>query len=207
MFIVNLLSRYMHSPSQIHFSAAKRLLRYVKGIADYGIWFIKGEGSKLIGYTDSDWAGSKEDMKSTSGYLFSFGSGPFSWTTKKQEVVAQSTAEAEYISAAAAANQALWLRKLLVDIKEEQAEATTIFCDSKSAIAIAENPVQHGRTKHISVKFHAIREAERNNEVKLVHCCSEIQLADILTKALPKGRFETLRDKLNVSNKSVKEEC
>ena len=207
MFAVSLLSRFMHSPSQIHFSAAKRVLRYIKGTADYGVWFFKIEGGKLEGYTDSDWAGSKDDMKSISGYLFSYGSGPFSWNSKKQGVVAQSTAEAEYVSAAAAANQALWLRKLLNDLNERQEEATVIFCDNKSAICIAENPIQHGRTKHISVKYHAIREAERNGEVKLVHCSSDDQLADILTKALPKNRFETLRERLNVFSKSAKEEC
>ena len=92
-------------------------------------------------------------------------------------------------------------------MNERQEEATVIFCDNKSAICIAENPIQHGRTKHISVKYHAIREAERNGEVKLVHCSSDDQLADILTKVLPKNRFETLRERLNVFSKSAKEEC
>ncbi|KAF2324247.1 hypothetical protein GH714_011113 [Hevea brasiliensis] len=128
---------------------------------------------ELEGYVDSDWAGNAEDMKSTSGYLFFLGSGPFSWISKKQEVVAQSTVEAEYITAAAASNQAIWLRRLLADFGKDQSEATFLWCDNKSAIAIANNPVQHGRTKHILVKFHAIREAERNHEMKLVHCKSE----------------------------------
>ena len=101
-------------------------------------------------------AGSLDNSKSTYGYAFSFGSGVFSWNSKKQEVVAQSSAEAEYISAAAAANQAIWLRKLLTDLGQNQADATVIWVDNKSAIAIAKNHVQHGRTKHINVKFHAI---------------------------------------------------
>ncbi|RVX04494.1 Retrovirus-related Pol polyprotein from transposon RE1 [Vitis vinifera] len=181
MFSASLLSRFMNSPSKIHFGVAKRVL--------------------------SDWAGSLDDSKSTSGYAFSFGSGVFSWNSKKQEVVAQSSAEAEYISVAAATNQAIWLRKLLTDLGQNQADATVIWVDNKSAIAIAKNPVQHGRTKHINVKFHAIREAEKNGEVNLVHCCSENQIADILTKALSKAKFEELRSRLGVSKKILKEEC
>ena len=114
MFTSSLLSRFMHSPSQTHLGAAKRALRYIRGTTDYGLWFSKNESEKLKGYADSDWAGSSDDAKSTSGYMFSLGSGVFSWNSKKQDVVAQSSAEAEYISAAAAANQAIWLRKNFV---------------------------------------------------------------------------------------------
>ncbi|KAL6349673.1 hypothetical protein AAG906_041080 [Vitis piasezkii] len=88
-----------------------------------------------------------------------------------------------------------------------QDEATVIWVNNKSAIAIAKNPVQHRRTKHINVNFHAIREAEKNSEVNLVHCCSENQIADILTKALSKAKFEELRSRLGVSKKILKEEC
>lgn len=116
MYAASLLSRFMKNPSQAHFSAAKRVLRYLKGSLDYGILYEKKGSSVLEGYVDSDWAGSIEDSKSTSGYVFSLGSGVFSWNTKKQEVVAQSPAEAEYISAAAASNQAIWPRKLLIDL-------------------------------------------------------------------------------------------
>ena len=149
---------------------------------------MKSESDELYGYLDSDWAGSLDDMKSTSGYVFSFGYGVFSWNSKKQDIVTQSSAEAEYVSTAAAANQAIWLRKMLNDLGMQQSQATVIFCDNKSAISIAKNPVQHVRMKHINVKFHAIREAEKNGEVQLVHCRSEEQLADILTKALPKDK-------------------
>ena len=119
----------------------------------------------------------------------------------------QSSAKAEYISAAAAANQSIWLRKLLTDLGQSQADATVIWVDNKLAIAIAKNPVQHGRTKHINVKFHAIRKAKKNDEVNLVYCCSENQIADILTKTLSKAKFEELRSRLGVSKKILKEEC
>ncbi|GJU51848.1 retrovirus-related pol polyprotein from transposon RE1 [Tanacetum coccineum] len=114
--------------------------------------------------TDSDWAGKALCFEKgvLSGYIFTLGSGVFCWNSKKQSVVAQSSAEAEYISVAGAVNHAIWIRKLLSDLDLTQEVPTAIFCDNKSAIAIAENPVQHGRTKHINVKYHAIREAEKN---------------------------------------------
>ena len=112
MYVVSLLSRYMHCASKNNFQAAKRVLRYVKGTIDYGIKFGQVKNFILHGYSDSDWTGCVDDMQSTSGYCFSFGSGIFSWSSKKQEVVAQSTAEAEYVAAIAAIKQVLWLRKL-----------------------------------------------------------------------------------------------
>jgi len=120
--------------------------------------------------------------------------------------VAQSSVEAEYISTAAAANQAIWLRKILLDVGQIQDGAIVIWVDNKSAICIANNPLQHGRTKHIKVKFHAIREVVKSREISLEHCSSEEQIADIMTKALSKGKFEMPRLRLGVHKKTV-EEC
>ncbi|XP_017628838.1 secreted RxLR effector protein 161-like [Gossypium arboreum] len=114
MFPATLLSRFMSSPSDVHLGVTKRVLRYVKGTTSEWLNYLKVGNVKLIGYSDSDWAGSLDDMKSTSGYVFNLGSGAICWSSKKQQVVAQSTAEAEYITAAA--NQAIWLRNLLSDL-------------------------------------------------------------------------------------------
>nr|GLL27425.1 hypothetical protein VITISV_013542 [Ipomoea trifida] len=173
---------------------------------DYGLKFEKTEKLFLHGYFDSDWAGSLDDMRSTSGYFFSFGSGCFSWSSTKQDVVAQSTAEAEYVAAALAVNQALWLRKLMADLKMTQEESTTIFVDNQAAIAISRNPVFHGKTKHFKVKLYFVREVQKTNEVNLVHCSTGVQLADIMTKGLPRSRFEVLRGKIGVCSKNSKEE-
>jgi len=209
LFAVSLLSRFMHSPRETHFTAAKRVLRYIKGTSTFGIFFpaFAGESLKLVGYSDSDWGGCIEDSRSTSGYLFSLGTSFFSWSSKKQETTVQSTAEAEYIVAASAINQAIWLRKMLKDLGCEQTEATKIMCDNISTVSISKNPVFHGRTKHIKIKFHFIREVQQSNEVLLVHCSSENQLADIFTKALPKERFEDLRQRIGVCHRNAKEEC
>ncbi|KAL0418687.1 UNVERIFIED_CONTAM: Retrovirus-related Pol polyprotein from transposon RE1 [Sesamum radiatum] len=204
MFATCLLSRFMQSPSQVHYAAAKRILRYLRGTKDFGIWYKSTNDAKLVGYTDSDWAGSVDDMKSTSGYTFSLGSGIFSWASKKQATVAQSSTEAEYIAAAATSNQAIWLRRILEDIGEKQEEPTTIYCDNKSAIAITKNPVQHSRTKHIDIKYHSLREATTRGEIELKYCSTEEQLADIFTKALPRNKFEELRMKIGIYHKHIK---
>ncbi|KAI5317617.1 hypothetical protein L3X38_037324 [Prunus dulcis] len=151
----------------------------------------------------SDWSGFEEDMKSTSGYAFSFGSGAFSWASVKQHSL--STAEAEYVSVAEATSQAIWLRFVLEDFGEEQTTATTVFFDNTSAIAMSKNPVFHQRSKHIRRKFHFIRDAIQNGEIDLVYCKGEEQIADIFTKALPKDRFSYLRSLLGVKSASTLE--
>ncbi|CAN6718772.1 unnamed protein product [Malus baccata var. baccata] len=102
MYVACLLSRFMHCPTNKHLGTAKRVLRYVQGTLDFGLEYKKGKGTILMGFCDSDWSGSEDDMKSTSGYAFTFGSGVFSWSSVKQQCVALSTAEAEYISASEA---------------------------------------------------------------------------------------------------------
>lgn len=150
-FSVSAVSRFLHSPTKQHLGAAKRILRYVAGTVNYGIWYSRVKEFRLVGFTDSDWAGCLDDRRSTSGNVFSFGSGAITWSSKKQDTVALSSSEAEYTAANAAARQALWLRKLLVDFCLEQKNATKLFCGNRSAIAMAKNPVFHGRTKHIDV--------------------------------------------------------
>ena len=207
MHAVSLLSRYMHCASEIHFQGAKRILRYVKGTVDYGIKFSQVKNFRLHGYSDSDWAGCVDDMRSTSGYCFTLGSGIFSWCSKKQEVIAQSTAEAEFVAVVAAVNQALWIRKLMTDLHMELEESTQIFVDNQATISIFKNPVFHGKTKHFKIKFYLLREVQKEGEVQLIYCKTENQSADILTKALPKDRYEVLRQKLGVCSSGVKEEC
>ncbi|WRX25989.1 Reverse transcriptase [Theobroma cacao] len=126
---------------------------------------------------------------------------------ENKSVVAQSLAESEYVAAAEAAYQALWLRKLLMDIKFEQKFPTDLFIDNKSAISIVKNPVWHGKTKHINVKYHAVRDIVEKNEINVQYCPSELQLADIFTKPFQKSGFESFRTQLNLSIASVKGEC
>lgn len=198
LYAVNVLSRFMNCATETHFKAAKRVLRYIKGTLSFGIKFSSSQDFELQGYADSDWAGSLDDLKSTSGFCFCFGTGIFTWSSKKQEIVAQSTAEAELLAATAAVNHALWLRKILCDVHQEQKLSTEVKVDNQAAIAISKNPVFHGKTKHFSIKLFFVRDVQKDGAVCLKYCRTEDQLADIFTKPLAKGRFEELRGRLGI---------
>lgn len=151
-YSVHLLSRFMNKPTKLHFSAGKRILRYLAGTLNYGIWYKRTDSLNLEGFSDSDWGGCLEDRKSTTGVVFSLGSGAISWLSKKQEVIALSSTEAEYIALCAAICQGIWLSRVLGDCGVKLANPFVMWCDNKACIQIANNPVQHGRTKHIDVK-------------------------------------------------------
>eukprot|EP00253_Pinus_taeda_P008164 PITA_08164 len=210
MYAVSLISRFMERPKEAHWQAAKRILRYVKGTKMFGILYNVSKHSDLVGYTDSDCAGSIDDRKSTSSYVFHMGSGAISWASKKQSIVALSTAEAEYVAATATACQAVWMRRMLRSLGQEQAKATVIFCDNSSAIALSRNSVFHKRTKHIDTRFHYIRELVNNGEIVLEHCRTQEQVADISTKPLDQKSFEFLRKCLGMTEcpaVEIKGEC
>ncbi|CAL8135751.1 unnamed protein product [Prunus armeniaca] len=198
MFATSLLARFMHGPTRKHMGTAKKVLRYIQGTFDYGITYEKGKEARLIGYCDSDWSGSEDDMRSTSGYALNLGLGVFSWASVMQSSVALSIVEADYVSAAEATVQAIWLSFVLSGFGEEQVGATTILCDNTSAIAITKNLVHHHKTRHINKRFHFIRDAWQNGEIDLLYCKTEEQIADIFTKALARDRFEYLRRKLGL---------
>ncbi|KAI3721795.1 hypothetical protein L2E82_32813 [Cichorium intybus] len=206
-FAVGVLSRFMHRPTRHHFGAAKRVPHYLAGTREYGIWFCESKDFGLKGYTDSDWAGSMDDMRSTSGNCFILGKSAVSWSSKKQNSVALSSTEAEYVAAAAASCQAVWLRRILTDLGYEQVTATNIKCDNRSAVMLARNPVHHSRTKHIDIKHHFIRELVATEEIQLEECRTDEQVADVLTKSLPQAKHEEFSVKMGVVNARMKGEC
>lgn len=157
IYSVNLVSRYMENPNEQHMVTAKRILRYIQGTRGFGIQYKYGGEQKLVGYVDSDYAGDVDDSKSTSGYVFMLGGGAVSWVSKKQPIVTLSTTEAEFVSAAFGACQAVWLRNILSEIGFEQEEGTVLFCDNSSTIKLSKNPVLYGRSKHIHVRFHYLK--------------------------------------------------
>ena len=196
---VEVVAKFSSKPNEAHLTAAKRILRYFKGTLNLAIKYQKSDEG-LIGYTDSDWAGDLDDRHSTTGNVFLMASGPISWLSKKQAVVALSTSEAEYVALSLATQEVVWLRKLLItDLKAASQQPTTLMEDNQGAIAIARNPVAHARTKHIDIRYHYIREAMQNGIVNLCYCPTEVMIADILTKPLPKERFEMLRDTMGLT--------
>jgi hypothetical protein len=196
---VGVASRFMENPTATHWALVKQILRYVQGTLSFGCRYRKGEGEpELLGYSDSDHAGDLEDRKSTSGVTFFLGNNLVTWSSQKQKCVAQSSCEAEYIAAGAAACQGLWLSRLLGDLCGREPAKFKLLVDNKSAIALCKNPVFHERTKHIDIKYHFIRSCYEEGQLDIDYTRTEEQLADILTKALGFVRFIELRRLLGV---------
>jgi len=199
MYGVSLISRFMSSPTESHWFTAKRILRYLKGTTELGIYYKKEGNTKVMAYTDSDFAGDIGDRRSTSGYVFLLSSGAISWSSKKQPVVSLSTTEAEYIAAASCACQCIWIfKRMLEKLGFNEETETLILCDNNSTIQLSKNPVLHGRSKHIDIKFHFLRDLIRNEIIKLSYCSSKIQVADIMTKPLKLEQFVKLHSLLGV---------
>jgi hypothetical protein len=196
-FSVNQLCQHLHSPTSAHLSAAKRVLRYLKGTLDHGLWYTKSS-LQLNAFCDSDWAGDPDDRRSTSGFAVFLGNCLISWSAKKQSVVSRSSTEAEYRSLAIATTELYWLRMLFKDIHISLFLAPVLWCDNVSALALASNPVYHARTKHIEVDYHFVREKVLNCDILIKYISTHDQVSDIFTKGLFSARFLTLKSKLMV---------
>ena len=200
-FAVSSVARFCWKPEKEHWTAGKRIMRYLNGTINLGLLYtIKSseDSEKCVGYSDADWAGDLSDRKSTSGYVFQMSGAAITWRSKKQSCVAISTAEAEYMALACAAQEAVWLQQLISDLKNKPAEAIMTNEDNQSAIAMSKNPQFHGRAKHVDIKFHFIRELLEKEKVTLKFCPSEDMIADMLTKGLGKGKLQNFRDMIGL---------
>ncbi|CAJ2668597.1 unnamed protein product [Trifolium pratense] len=190
----------MHNPSDEHMDAVNRILRYLKSSPGNGLMFSKNNHMNVEGYTDADWAGNVLDRKSTSGYFTFVGGNLVTWRSKKQKVVALSSAEAEFRGMAKGLCELLWLRRLLMEIGCGPSMEMNLFCDNKAAIDISQNPVQHDRTKHVEVDRHFIKQNLEEKIIRFPFVKSEDQLADILTKAVSSKNFHDSLDKLGIKD-------
>ncbi|KAH7288734.1 hypothetical protein KP509_31G039100 [Ceratopteris richardii] len=182
-YSVGVLSQFMHSPRRPHMDAAKRVLKYLKGTINEGIFYPYSSDLDIKIYSDADWAGAKDDRKSTSGYLAFAGSKLVSWSSKKQPTVALSSTEAEYRALTIATQEAIWLKALYTDLGLVSSKPH-IFGDNVSSMHLAANPIFHARTKHIEVHYHFIREKLMAKEIDISFVPTEKQVADMMTKAL-----------------------
>jgi hypothetical protein len=186
-YVVSKLAQYLNVPvTKRQWLIVKRVFRYVKGTLSQSLCFRKCETAEIIGYCDSDWAGS-EDRRSTSGYCFALGkhTGAISWKSQRQSCVALSSCEAEYVAVSSAFQEGSYLKQLLVDIDCNVKADVIVFSDSQSAIALAKNPVHHRRSKHIDIRYHFVRSLVENGFV-LSYVPSEEMLADMFTKPVGK---------------------
>ena len=193
---VGALARYMAAPTTAHWQAAKSVLRYIAGTAGYGITFRSGN---LEAYCDADYAGDLDTRRSTTGYVFILGGGAISWSSRLQPTVAASTTEAEYMAAAYAIKEGLWLRTLLYDLGMKL-DTITINADNQGAIKLLKNPVFSMRSKHIDVIYHFARERVTRKDVSFKYIPTTKMVADALTKPLPATKLEFCRTAMGIAS-------
>jgi hypothetical protein len=197
MLSVCMCARFQSNPKEVHLRAVKRIMRYLVHTPKFGLWYPKGFTFDLIGYSDADWAGCKIDRKSTLGTCQFLGRSLVSWASKKQNFVALSTAEAEYIAASHCCAQLLWMRQTLRDYGYKLSKVP-LLCDNESAIRMADNPVEHSRTKHIAIQYHFFRDHQQRGDIEIAYVSTKEQLVDIFTKPLDEKTFTKLRNELNI---------
>ena len=198
---LNKVAQFSTNFDQSHWTATKRILRYLKGTIEHGLT-IGGQSPnntiELSGSCDADWAGDLDDRRSTSGYVFLLNDHVISWKTHKQAAVATSSTQAEYQALSEATKEALWLRTCLTELGFKQPTATRIEQDNQSTIAIANNPTNHNRTKHIDIMHHFIREAIERKDIELHYCPTSEIIADAMTKPLSRAKFEGCRNRMGL---------
>src|SRR6187455_454199 len=197
MLSVCMCARFQSDPKESHLTAVKRILRYLAYTPKFGLWYPRGSTFDWIGYSDADWAGCKINRKSTSGTCQFLGRSLVSWASKKQNSVALSTAEAEYIAAGHCCAQLLWMRQTLRDYGYKLTKVP-LLCDNESAIKMADNPVEHSRTKHTAIRYHFLRDHQQKGDIEIAYINTKEQLADIFTKPLDQQTFNKLRHELNI---------
>ncbi|RVW98483.1 Retrovirus-related Pol polyprotein from transposon RE1 [Vitis vinifera] len=175
-----------------------RILQYLKKSPGRGLYFKKTSSREVEVFTDADWAGSLTDWRSTTGYCSYVWGNLVTWRSKKQSVVARSSAEAEFRAMANGICEGMWLQRILKELGIISNSTMTVLCDNKATISIAKNPVQHDRTKHVEIDRHFIKEKLEGGTIRLMYIPSSRQTADILTKALPKATYENMKSKLGM---------
>jgi Reverse transcriptase (RNA-dependent DNA polymerase)/GAG-pre-integrase domain len=198
-YAVQQLSQFLDNYSNTHWTAAVRVVRYLRGTRDLELTLGGANPIKILGFTDSDWANCPDTRRSVGGYLFSLGSGPISWQSRRQRTVATSSCEAEYTAAFEASKEAIWLRTLLSSIGFSPTSSTDLLCDNNATITLSEDPAFHARVKHFDVRYHFLRERVQSNEITLSYVNTKDNIADIFTKPLDTTNFTRLRTFLGLT--------
>jgi hypothetical protein len=199
-YAVGAVSRFMHESHELHWKAAKRILRYVQGTITFGIHYATYSTLDLIGFTDSVWAGDNTDHKSTSGYSLSLGFIPICWLSKKQAAISLYLAEAEYRGVVNITIHAMWLQHFLTELGIQFHRPILIWCDNQSTLKFCRDPVQRQQTKHIEIHMRYIRDLVHKGINDLQFCPSAEQMTDIFTKTFTAQKFHSLRSCLGVKD-------
>lgn len=201
-FSVNKVCQFMQHPTDKHLLLVKRILRYLQGTSSYGLTPRPSSNLKLSfqAYMDADWAGDQTDRRSTSGYCVYLGSNLISCSARKHKTVSKSSTEAEYRGLSIATAELMWIESLLKEHKVPVCTPPVLWCDNLGATYLTMNPIFHGRTKHIEINYHFVRERVQRGQLQVRFVCSKDQVADVFTKRLSRDRFSFLRSKLTVSD-------
>lgn len=195
---VSILGRCVSQPTERDWKAAKRVVRYLKGTKQLQLKFGPGDEWNLLGYSDADWAGDLSSRRSTTGFIFFFGSGPVTWVSRRQSCVSLSSMEAEYVALSEASQELVWLRRLFKEIGEDISKATTILEDNQSCLSFVKAERSSKRSKHIDTKMHFVKDLCDQGDLKLVYCPSDEMTADALTKPLGAIRFLEMLERMGL---------
>jgi hypothetical protein len=197
-FAVSNLSQYLDAPRTTHLHAVTRVFRYLSGTKELKL-VLGGSDTTIVGYSDSDWA-SQIHRHSISGFAFFVGKGVVSWSSKKQPIITLSSTEAEYVALTHSSKDIIWIQKLLNEFSSifHFSFPTTLYCDNQGAIRLSKDSTFHGRTKHIDVHFHFIRQTVAHGHINIIYCPTDDMIADTFTKPLARVKFEKFRRLLGV---------
>ena len=190
-YVVGLVNKFQSNLELAHWKAVKRILRYLRGIADY-ILCYQGSDLCMIGYSDANWGSDLDECKPISGYAFLQNNDSITWSSKKQPCIALSTIEAEYVACSTAVQEAVWLRRFFqnLEVVKDASDPVTVHCDSMAALAYAKDSKYHGKTKYIDIRYHYIRDMVAHNEVALKHISTSLMIANPLTKPIGRDVFQ-----------------
>jgi transposase InsO family protein len=190
-YITGILGRYLSNPGIDHWKAAKRVLRYLQRTKDYMLTYRSLANLEIIGYSDSDFAGCQDSMKSTSGYIYMLAGGAVSWKSAKQSLIASSTMAAEFIACYEASNHGVWLQNFVTGLRivDDIERPLKLFCDNKSAVLYSNNNRSSSKSKHIDIKFLVVKERVQSGQLSIEHIGTNSMVADPLTKGLPPKMF------------------
>jgi histone deacetylase 1/2 len=197
-FAVNKVCQFLHVATSVHWSAVKRILRYIAFTLHVGLRIRKTSFTLVSASSDVDWAGSVDDRRSTGGFVVYLGSNLISWSARKQATVSRSSTEAEYKAMANATAEVIWVESLLVELGVKFRRPSRLWCDNLGATYLFANPVFHARAKHIEIDFHFVRERVAKKLLEVRFIASNDQVADGFTKALPTHKLEVFRSNLNL---------
>ena len=200
-YAIGILSQFIQNPGPAYWEGLKRVINYLGIMKNLWLTFGGRKHSLVEGYCDADWAGQKH-RHSISGFLFHFGIGAISWSSKKQNVIALSSIEAEYVVQTHAAKEEMWIRSFISEIQGGGREPLTILCDNQGAIALAKDNKYHACTKHIDLCYHFICEAIENGKILVKYIPTDENVSDIFTKALPKPKFQQFVELLGLRDAS-----